>query len=324
VAATGVTCYTCHRGQPVPAQVWFNETGPRHAGGASAESDGHNTVSRQAGLTSIDVNVLSRHLVGNDPLRAAGNHALPTGNTATIKQTENTFGLMIHMSESLGVNCTFCHNTRSHAEWAESPLQRTKAYHGIRMVRELNNQHLLPLTDTFPAARRGPSGDVAKVACGTCHQGIHKPLGGAPLAKAHPAALLAAGAAVAASAPSTTSVPAAATTTVAAVQAPAERLAAVFFAVGRDDLDAAGQQALASAAAALKADASLGVALSGYADRSGNPDANLELAKRRAQNVRDALKAVGVEEARIQLKKPEFVIGGDSAEARRVDINPLR
>jgi photosynthetic reaction center cytochrome c subunit len=25
VAQTGVTCYSCHRGQPVPAQVWFKE-----------------------------------------------------------------------------------------------------------------------------------------------------------------------------------------------------------------------------------------------------------------------------------------------------------
>ena len=26
VAATGVTCYTCHRGQPVPANIWFSNT----------------------------------------------------------------------------------------------------------------------------------------------------------------------------------------------------------------------------------------------------------------------------------------------------------
>jgi photosynthetic reaction center cytochrome c subunit len=28
VAETGVTCYTCHRGQPVPAKVWFTDPGP--------------------------------------------------------------------------------------------------------------------------------------------------------------------------------------------------------------------------------------------------------------------------------------------------------
>jgi photosynthetic reaction center cytochrome c subunit len=191
VAETGVTCYTCHRGQPVPAQVWFNQSGPKRAGGFSAESGGHNAASVQAGLTAIDVNVLSRYLVGNEPIRVASTTALPANSPAnhpaTIKQTENTFGLMIHMSESLGVNCTYCHNTRSHVAWDQSPLQRTKAWYGIRMVRELNNQVLLPLAGTFPANRLGPTGDVAKVACSTCHQGLNKPLGGAAMARSYPA-----------------------------------------------------------------------------------------------------------------------------------------
>jgi photosynthetic reaction center cytochrome c subunit len=187
VAQTGVTCWTCHRGQPVPAQVWFNQAGGKQAGGAAAVSDGHNHPSLQAGLTALDVNVLGRFLVGNEPLRAAGVQALPANNPATIKQTENTFGLMIHISQSLGVNCTHCHNTRSHADWSTSPLTRTTAFQGIRMVRELNNQFLLPLAGTFPAERLGPTGDVPKISCATCHQGQNKPLGGAPLLKAHPA-----------------------------------------------------------------------------------------------------------------------------------------
>lgn len=316
VSTTGVTCYTCHRGQPVPAGIWFNQPGPRHAGGASAESDGHNAVSVQAGLTAIDVNVLSRHLVGNDPLRAAGKAALPAGNRATIQQTENIFGLMIHASESLGVNCTFCHNTRSHAEWADSPVQRTTAYHGIRMVRELNNGYMVPLTSSFPAARRGQMGDVAKVGCATCHQGQNKPLGGAPLVKDHPALATLALAPAAAPVP----VPAAATTPVAVSGG---KLGSVYFASAKSVIDAAGTKAIADAAAALKADGKLGVSLSGFADRSGNADANLELAKQRAFAVRDALQGAGVEPSRIVLKKPEFVIGGGDGESRRVDINAM-
>ena len=54
------------------------------------------------------------------------------------------------------------------------------------MTRELNQSFMLPLTDTFPANRRGPDGDVAKVNCATCHQGAHKPLYGAEMAKHHP------------------------------------------------------------------------------------------------------------------------------------------
>lgn len=187
VKQTGVTCYTCHRGNPVPAQVWFNQDGGKHAGGASALGYGQNHPSVQAGLTSLDVNVLSRYLVGAEPIRTATPQALPVGSMSTIRQTENSFGLMIHMSESLGVNCTHCHNTRSHADWSQSPLTRTQAYHGIRMARELNNQYLLPLTSVFPDSRKGPGGDVAKISCATCHQGVNKPLAGQSMLKDHPA-----------------------------------------------------------------------------------------------------------------------------------------
>jgi photosynthetic reaction center cytochrome c subunit len=74
--------------------------------------------------------------------------------------------------------------------------QRVTAWHGIRMTRELNNDYLTPLTANFPKARLGPTGDVAKVNCATCHQGAFKPLYGAPLVKDHPE-LVAAAAAVA-------------------------------------------------------------------------------------------------------------------------------
>jgi photosynthetic reaction center cytochrome c subunit len=93
---------------------------------------------------------------------------------------------MIHMSEGLGVNCTFCHNSRSFTGWSESTPQRVTAWHGIRMVRDLNTSYLEPLTAQFPANRLGPGGDVAKINCSTCHQGVSKPLYGAPMAKDYP------------------------------------------------------------------------------------------------------------------------------------------
>ena len=53
-------------------------------------------------------------------------------------------------------------------------------------ITALNQEYMVPLTDTFPANRRGPQGDVAKVNCATCHQGAYKPLFGAPMAKDFP------------------------------------------------------------------------------------------------------------------------------------------
>ena len=46
------------------------------------------------------------------------------------------------------------------------------------MVRDLNNNYMVPITDLFPPHRLGPTGDVAKANCGTCHQGAFKPLYG--------------------------------------------------------------------------------------------------------------------------------------------------
>jgi photosynthetic reaction center cytochrome c subunit len=54
------------------------------------------------------------------------------------------------------------------------------------MARDLNNHYLVPLTSTFPAHRLGVQGDVAKINCATCHQGLFKPLYGESMAKDYP------------------------------------------------------------------------------------------------------------------------------------------
>jgi outer membrane protein OmpA-like peptidoglycan-associated protein len=107
----------------------------------------------------------------------------------------------------------------------------------------------------------------------------------------------------------------------AAGAAPSGELGRILFAVGRADLSPESRAIIAGAAGVLVKSPGVKVDLSGFADRTGNVDANLDLAKRRAIAVRDALKSAGVDEARINLKKPEFVVGGTSADARRVEIN---
>jgi photosynthetic reaction center cytochrome c subunit len=54
------------------------------------------------------------------------------------------------------------------------------------MVRQINANYLEPLTGVFPKERLGPLGDVAKVNCATCHQGLFKPLGGQAMLKDYP------------------------------------------------------------------------------------------------------------------------------------------
>ncbi|NBO75480.1 MAG: photosynthetic reaction center cytochrome c subunit [Betaproteobacteria bacterium] len=164
VSNTGVTCYTCHRGKNAQ-----NTADQASVKGASLPYDHYTEYFKEA-----------------KPIRVAGTTALPTGNRSSIQQGEFTYGLMMHMSDSLGVNCTYCHNSRSFGDWSQSPPQRTTAWYGIRMVRDLNLEYMEDLTSVFPAERKGPLGDVAKVNCATCHQGAYKPLYGAKMAKDHP------------------------------------------------------------------------------------------------------------------------------------------
>jgi len=186
VAQTGVTCYSCHRGQPVPAQVWFKEPDQHRGADFIGERAGQNLAAESVKLASLPSDPFTPFLLGDLDIRVSGTTALPNGNRHSIKQTEWTYSLMTHMSSSLGVNCTYCHNTNSFSSWEGNPPQRAKAWHGIRMARDLNNDYMEPLQPTFPAERLGPLGDTAKINCGTCHQGAYKPLNGAQMAKDFP------------------------------------------------------------------------------------------------------------------------------------------
>ena len=187
VSTTGVVCYTCHRGNPVPAYVFYNNAGWPQAGGFATSNYGMghpNSVNGSTGLTQDPYTPL---LEKDGIIRVQATEALPKeGMGASIQTTEQTYSLMIAMSRALGVNCTFCHNTREFGRWAESTPQRVTAWHGIQMVRELNANYLDPLKDILPAERLGPLGDAPKVDCATCHQGAGKPLLGASIAKDFP------------------------------------------------------------------------------------------------------------------------------------------
>jgi K(+)-stimulated pyrophosphate-energized sodium pump len=92
-----------------------------------------------------------------------------------------------------------------------------------------------------------------------------------------------------------------------------------FFATGKADLANGAAEALADVAKGVAAGKK--AVVSGFTDASGDPAKNEELAKRRAFAVRDALKAAGVADDKIELKKPEHATGsGDAAAARRVEV----
>ncbi|WP_375455443.1 photosynthetic reaction center cytochrome PufC [uncultured Methylobacterium sp.] len=190
VHEAGVTCYTCHRGQPVPKNIWFETPGPNAKSGFIARNNGQNMASPQVGLSSLPYGVYAAFYAHKntpeDAIRVNATTALPETKGKPIQDAEKTFAIMISMSQSLGVNCTFCHNTRSVADWSTSTPNRVGAWHGIRMVRDLNEDYMLPLTSTLPDNRLGALGDVPKINCATCHNGANKPLNGAHVVEAYP------------------------------------------------------------------------------------------------------------------------------------------
>lgn len=94
----------------------------------------------------------------------------------------------------------------------------------------------------------------------------------------------------------------------------------VLFPTGSAALDAGAQRTLRLAAAAFVGIGTR-IVITGYADRTGNHDANVALAKKRAQAVRDELVTLGVETRRLELVPPVDVTGaGTNDQARRVDV----
>ena len=92
-----------------------------------------------------------------------------------------------------------------------------------------------------------------------------------------------------------------------------------YFASGKSDVAAGGNEALAEVVKAVAGGKK--AVVSGFHDATGDLAKNEELSKVRAFAVRDALKGLGVAEDKIELKKPENMLAtGSNAEARRVEV----
>jgi len=92
-----------------------------------------------------------------------------------------------------------------------------------------------------------------------------------------------------------------------------------YFATAKAELAAGANEALADVVKGV-AEGKKAV-ISGFHDATGDAALNAELAKQRAVAVAEALKALGVAEDKVELKKPEETTAtGSNAEARRVEV----
>jgi photosynthetic reaction center cytochrome c subunit len=178
----GVTCYTCHRGEPVPSDIWFLSTPTVLA--AQGWSANQNRVTPLSSFTSLPSDALEAYLLNLEPIAVHDLESRVAGIPGQdgypgIQHAERTFAFMNYISNSLGVNCTFCHNTRAFYDGAQVTPQWANEALGIAMVQELNAEYLVPLQDVYPAERLGAlHGDAPKAACRTCHKGYQRPLQG--------------------------------------------------------------------------------------------------------------------------------------------------
>ncbi len=197
VQGTGVTCWTCHRGNAVPAYKWASAAPAKSMGFARVDT-GQNHPEPGVAYASLPGDPFSAYLKdgGVNNIRVASSMPLPSADhVVSIKNAEKTYGLMMHLSSGLGVNCTYCHNTASFRAWNMSSPQRATAWYGLRMVATTNAEYMTPLVSVFPAVhpgggpspwRKGPMGDVYKINCATCHQGINKPMNGVSMRAENP------------------------------------------------------------------------------------------------------------------------------------------
>jgi outer membrane protein OmpA-like peptidoglycan-associated protein len=92
-----------------------------------------------------------------------------------------------------------------------------------------------------------------------------------------------------------------------------------YFATGSADLAPGAAEALAAVIKGVESGHK--AVVSGFHDTTGDAAINEELAKKRAQMVRDVLTGLGVPADKVDLQKPAVTAGsGNNAEARRVEV----
>ena len=199
VEPAGVTCYTCHRGQPIPAEVWWPRV-PKPVKPFLDKSEPWNEAADTVSTFFPNAGYAEYYLQDN-PIAAQSTTWAPSHDVAAQVVVKRIYEMMMQMSLQIGVNCGYCHNSRALQDWSQSTPERWVGYYSLRLIRDLNRNYLLPLAQTIPQQRilahstampvipdyqKGQQPGNALLTCGTCHYRLPKPLNGANMVKDYP------------------------------------------------------------------------------------------------------------------------------------------
>ena len=217
VGEVGVTCFTCHRGEPMPPKAWFIDEPMPRAGILGAPSEFKETAHT---VRDFFPNAgWDEYYLQNNPIHVSSRTVTPTGDISSFSEATRIYEMMMQMSDGIGVNCTYCHNSAAFEDWRGSPPARWTALYGFRMTQLLNQRYVYALRNVMPQARGGPNPTTSPttppremqtldgnglVNCTTCHIGGPKPMNGANLLSGFPELANAPPAQVAALPPTTT------------------------------------------------------------------------------------------------------------------------
>ncbi len=199
LAGAGVTCYSCHRGEPVPSATWFPDA-PQPQRPLSGRQDNW----QEAGDTVhkfFPDNGFAEYYLFDQPIVVSSTTVEPNGTIASWPEATRIYEMMMQMSDGIGANCGYCHNSRNFADWNQSSPYRWIGYDALRLVRDVNRNYLLPIASIIPQTRTlvhettlpslparmtGAQLGNGLVACATCHQGLTKPMNGANMVHDYP------------------------------------------------------------------------------------------------------------------------------------------
>ena len=199
VNPTGVTCYTCHRGQPVPAEVWWPRVLPKERpliDKSEPWREGAPTVTRFFPNAGFD-----EYYLQDNPVAVVSKTALRSNDVSANVVAARIYEMMMQMSLQIGVNCGYCHASRAFQDWNQSTPMRWVGYYSLRLIRDLNRNYLLPLAQVIPQQRelvhptpvpvipaneRGQQPGNALLTCETCHYRLPNPMNGVNMVRDYP------------------------------------------------------------------------------------------------------------------------------------------